>query len=39
MFIRFGFEISLESPAATPLILALSPHPTLAGRIVGSAIR
>jgi hypothetical protein len=39
MFIRFGFEIALESPAPTPLILALSPHPTVGGRIVGSAIR
>ena len=39
MFIRFGFEIVLESPAPTPMILALSPHPTLVGRVVGSAIR
>jgi len=39
MFIRFGFEIAIESPAPTPLILALSPHPTVPGRIVGSAIR
>lgn len=39
MFIRFGFEIALESPAETPFILALSPHPTVGGRIVGSAIR
>lgn len=39
MFIRFGFEIAIESPQPTPLILALSPHPTLTGRIVGSAIR
>lgn len=39
MFIRFGFEIALDSPAPTPFILALSPHPTVAGRIVGSAIR
>ena len=39
MFIRFGFEIVLESPAPTPMILALSPHPTLGGRVVGSAIR
>ncbi|MEX0694169.1 MAG: transglutaminase family protein [Rhodospirillales bacterium] len=39
MFIRFGFEIALESPQPTPLILALSPHPTCTGRIVGSAIR
>ena len=39
MFIRFGFEIALESPAPTPFILALSPHPMVGGRIVGSAIR
>jgi transglutaminase-like putative cysteine protease len=39
MFIRFGFEIVLESHAPTPMILALSPHPTLGGRVVGSAIR
>jgi len=39
MFIRFGFEIVLASPAPTPMILALSPHPTLGGRVVGSAIR
>ena len=39
MLIRFGFEIALESVAATPFVLALSPHPTVGGRIVGSAIR
>ena len=39
MLIRFGFEIALESPAPTPFILALSPHPTVDGRIAGSAIR
>lgn len=39
MLIRFGFEIALESPAPTPFILALSPHPMVGGRIVGSAIR
>lgn len=39
MFIRFGFEIVFESPRPTPLILALSPHPTRTGRAIGSAIR
>ena len=39
MFIRFGFEIVIESPQPTPLILALSPHPTRTGRTIGSAIR
>ena len=38
MFIRFGFEIAIESAQSVPLILALSPHPSLPGRIVGSAI-
>jgi transglutaminase-like putative cysteine protease len=39
MFIRFGFEIAIESPSPTPLILGLSPHPTVVGRIIGSSIR
>lgn len=39
MFIRFGFEIALESPKPTPLILALSPHPTHSGQTIGSAIQ
>jgi transglutaminase-like putative cysteine protease len=39
MHIRFGFEIALDSPKPTHLILALSPHPAVTGRISGSAIR
>ncbi|MGZ9810864.1 transglutaminase-like domain-containing protein [Pseudoroseicyclus sp. H15] len=35
MFIRFGFEIALESPAPLPLILALSPHSSFGGRVIG----
>lgn len=35
MLIRFGFEISLSAPTALPLILALSPHPSVDGRITG----
>jgi hypothetical protein len=38
MFIRFGFEIVIECVQPTPLILALSPHPTVSGRIMGSSI-
>ena len=36
MFIRIGFEIVIESKAETVLILALSPHSSFSGRIVGS---
>lgn len=39
MFIRFGFEIAIESPGPIPMILALSPHPSVSGRIIGSSIR
>lgn len=35
MFIRIGFEIILECKSETPLILALSPHPDYAGRVIG----
>ena len=35
MFIRFGFEIGLDSPGDLPLILALSPHSTIGRRILG----
>lgn len=35
MLIRIGFEILIECPAATPLLLALSPHPSYSGRLVG----
>lgn len=35
MFIRVGYEIEIESKADTVLILALSPHSSLRGRIFG----
>ncbi len=34
MHIRFGFEITIECDAPTPLLLALSPHPRELRRIV-----
>jgi len=37
MFIRIGHEIEIHSDAQTPLVLALSPHSSFAGRILGSA--
>jgi len=36
MFIRIGYEIAIESMADTVLILALSPHSSFGGRIIGS---
>ena len=36
MFIRIGYEILIESKADTVLILALSPHSSFVGRIIGS---
>ena len=36
MLIRFGFEIAISAPNPVPLILALSPHPSVAGRILGA---
>ena len=36
MFIRIGYEIVIESKADTVLILALSPHSSFSGRIIGS---
>jgi len=36
MFIRIGYEIVIESKADTVLILALSPHSSFGGRIIGS---
>jgi transglutaminase-like putative cysteine protease len=36
MFIRIGYEITIESKADTVLILALSPHSSFNGRIIGS---
>lgn len=35
MLVRFGFEIDLESPVPVPLLLALSTHTELAGRVIG----
>jgi transglutaminase-like putative cysteine protease len=37
MFIRIGYEINIDSKADTVLILALSPHSSFDGRIIGSA--
>ncbi|ODA67853.1 Transglutaminase-like superfamily protein [Methyloligella halotolerans] len=36
MFIRIGFEIVIDSPPNTPLLLALSPHSSYGNRIIGS---
>ena len=36
MFIRIGYEIVIESKADTVLILALSPHSSFEGRVIGS---
>jgi transglutaminase-like putative cysteine protease len=36
MFIRIGFEIGLHCPPNTPLLLALSPHSSFKGRVIGS---
>jgi len=36
MFIRIGYEIAIDSKTDTVLILALSPHSSFSGRIVGS---
>jgi len=36
MFIRIGYEIIIESRAGTVLVLALCPHSSLNGRIIGS---
>lgn len=35
MFIRIGYEILIESKVDTVLILALSPHSSVSGRIIG----
>ena len=37
MFIRIGYEIVIESKADTVLILALSPHSSFEGRVIGSS--
>jgi transglutaminase-like putative cysteine protease len=36
MFIRIGFEITLSCTTATPLLLALLPHPSCGGRVIGA---
>ena len=36
MFIRIGFEITVNCPAPTPMLLALSPHSSYPGRVIGS---
>jgi len=35
MLIRIGFDITLDCGAETPLLLALSPHPSYVGRSIG----
>lgn len=35
MLIRIGFEIDLESPAPVPMLLALSIHSDMPGRLIG----
>jgi transglutaminase-like putative cysteine protease len=37
MFIRIGYKIVIESKADTVLILALSPHSSFEGRVIGSS--
>ena len=37
MFIRIGYEIVIDSKAETVLILALSPHSSFAGRVIGAS--
>ena len=36
MKIRIGFEISIDCSKETPLLLALSPHPSYGGQVIGS---
>ncbi|TVP72406.1 MAG: transglutaminase family protein [Rhodobacteraceae bacterium] len=36
MFVRIGYQITIDSKAETVMLLALSPHPSFAGRIIGS---
>ena len=36
MLVRFGFEIVISTPGPLPLILALSPHSSVTGRILGA---
>lgn len=35
MFVRFGFEIDIESTAPVPMLLALSTHSEVEGRFIG----
>ncbi|KZD09415.1 transglutaminase-like domain-containing protein [Oceanibaculum pacificum] len=37
MFIRVGFEIIVECPVEVPLVLALLPHSSYPGRVIGEA--
>jgi transglutaminase-like putative cysteine protease len=36
MFIRFGFELTIDTQVRLPLILALSPHSSFGGRVLGA---
>jgi hypothetical protein len=36
MLIRIGFEIIVECAAPTPFLLALLPHSSYGGRVIGS---
>jgi transglutaminase-like putative cysteine protease len=36
IFIRIGFEIAIDCPKPTPMLLALYPHPSLNSRMIGS---
>ena len=36
MFIRIGFEIAISSGLGTTLVLALSPHSSFSGRVIGN---
>ncbi|KAA9006655.1 transglutaminase-like domain-containing protein [Histidinibacterium aquaticum] len=36
MLVRFGFELVIETNAALPLILALSPHSSYSGNVIGA---
>jgi len=36
MFIRIGFEIAVECPKPTPMLLALYPHPANGRRMIGA---
>ncbi len=38
MLIRFGFEIDIQCPAPVPMLLALSVHTGLQGRLIGTDV-